>query len=124
VYEALAPYAAAEPERTASAMPVLAQLLQGKPLGEEFWTEEKWASASFVWRPILPNSLTPGELVRVKVDAYDDERAVLNGKVGRVSALRGGMIINYDDEQGSTMGDRHPLDKLERQIPIRRGVTQ
>jgi hypothetical protein len=103
---------------------VLSQLLRGEPLPEEWWADEKRAVLTHVWRPIPPNSLAPGDIVRVKQDAYTGHRSAVNGMVGRVSALRGGVIVNYDDQQGATMGDRHMLDKLERQVPIRRGATK
>jgi hypothetical protein len=125
MHEALTPYAIANPEQTAAAMPIVAQLMSGQPLGEEFWSEKKMATATFVWRPVLPNSLAPGDIVRVRHDAYEGMRAAVNGKTGRVAAIRGGVLVNYDDAQGLSMGDRHAADKLERQIPIRRrGVTK
>jgi hypothetical protein len=128
VYETLIPYGEADYERTAEAMPVIAQLLLGRPLTEEFWSEEKKAARTFTWATILPNSLKPGEVVRVRHDAYTDKAAAHNGKVGYVSALRGGVIVVYTDGtgSGSGMGTRHEASKLERQVPIRttkRGVT-
>jgi len=119
LHEALNPYAIADPEGTESAMPVAAQLLAGKPLGEEFWSEKKRATATHVWRPILPNSLHAGDVVRVKQDAYTGPRAAVNGKVGTVAAIRGGIVVHYEGH-ALGMGDRHATDKLERQIPIRR----
>lgn len=124
VHETLAPYAKEDLDGTAEAMPVLGWLMQGRALGEQQWSEKKKATATHVWRPILPNSLAPGDVVRVKPGAYEGARSAMNGKTGRVSALRGGVIVNYDGEQGATMGDRHAPDKLERQVPIRRGVTK
>lgn len=120
VHEALTPYIEADHGRTVDAMPVLAQLLQGKPLGEEFWTVEKRDTATHVWRPIMPNSLHAGDVVRIKHDAYTGARAAVNGRTGRVAAIRGGIIVTYDDSPGLGMGDRHMPDKLERQLPIRR----
>lgn len=121
VHETLIRYAEASPEEAAAAMPVLAQLIQGRMLGEEFWTEEKRFARTYTWIPIPPNSLHPGDVVRVKLDAYTGEMAQHNGKRGRVAALRGGVIVSYDDESGSgtRMGVRHPSEKLERRIPFR-----
>ena len=120
MHEALNPYAIADPEGTASAMPIVARLMVGLPLGEAQWSERKRATATFVWREVLPNSLSPGDIVRVKPDAYTDQRAAVNGKVGTVTALRGGVVVRYEGQRALTMGDRHAPDKLERQVPIRR----
>ena len=102
-------------------MPVIAQLLLGKPLTEEFWSEEKLTTRTHTWARILPNSLTPGDVVRVRHDAYTGTAAVHNGKLGYVSALRGGVIVVYTDEggHGTGLGTRHEASKLERQVPIR-----
>jgi hypothetical protein len=129
VYETLIPYGEADYERTVAAMPIIAQLLLGKPLTEEFWSEEKRAARTHTWAPILPRSLIQGDRVRVRVDAYEGSMAAHNGLVGRVAALRGGVVVAYENVRGSGMGMgvRHPVDKLERQVPIRttkRGVTQ
>jgi hypothetical protein len=110
-------------------MPVIAQLLLGKPLTEEFWSEEKLAARSHTWARILPNSLTPGDVVRVRHDAYTGKAAQHNGKLGYVSALRGGVIVVYTDEggRGVGLGTRLEASKLERQVPIRttkRGATK
>jgi hypothetical protein len=119
MHEALTPYAIADPERTADAMPIVAQLMAGQPLGEEHWSPKKRDTATHVWRPVLPNSLHAGDVVRIKVDAYTGPRAAVNGKVGTVAAIRGGIVVSYEGQQLG-MGDRHTTDKLERQIPIRR----
>lgn len=108
-------------------MPVLAQLLQGSPLREEFWTEERLAERTHVWRQVLPNSLRPGDVVRVRFDAYTDRMSVHNGLVGQVAALRNGVVIAYDGDtyaDGTRMGVRHPPEKLERQVPLRRPAQQ
>jgi hypothetical protein len=112
-----------------AAMPIIAQLLQGKPLTEEFWSPEKLEARTYTWARILPNSLTPGDVVRVRHDAYTGTAASHNGKLGYVSALRGGVIVVYTDKEGRGvgMGTRHEASALERQVPIRtttRGATQ
>jgi hypothetical protein len=70
--------------------------------------------------------LHPGDVVRVRYDAYTDEdpRVLHNGRVGRVSALRNGVVVTYDDGPQGSMGTRHMPEQLERQVPIRRRVTQ
>jgi hypothetical protein len=122
LHEALYPYAAEDRERTLASMPVLARLLVGQPLTEDLWASEKRAARTFTWIPAQPRSLHPGDQVRVKVDAYPagKPQAAHNGKVGRVVALRGGVIVAYDGERSASMGVRHPWDKLDRQVPIKR----
>ncbi len=122
LHEALYPYAAEDHERTVAAMPVLARLLVGQPLTEDLWSAEKRDARTYTWISVPPHSLHPGDQVRVKVDAYPagDARAAHNGKVGRVAALRGGVVVAYDGERSATMGVRHPSEKLERQVPIKR----
>ena len=129
VYETLIPYGEADYERTVAAMPIIARLLQGQPLTEEFWSPEKQDARTHTWARIAPNSLKPGDVVRVRHDAYTGNAAAHNGKLGYVSALRGGVIVVYTDKTGKGvgMGTRHEASKLERQVPIRmtkRGVTQ
>lgn len=122
VHEALAPYAEADPERTIAAMPVLAALIRGRGLPEELWESDKQAALTYRWVPVMPNSLHPGDRVRVKIDAYVGEMAAHNGRSGYVAGLRAGVIVTYDDEGGQGMGHRHPADKLERQLPIKKGA--
>jgi hypothetical protein len=126
VHETLAPYAHQDTERTMDAMPVIARLLQGQPLTEEYWTADRLAQRTHRWIRALPNSLTPGDVVRVRPDAYeiDGNLAGHNGRVGRVAGIRGGVLVTYDGTQGARMGYRHSADKLERQVPIPRGVTK
>ncbi len=117
------PYGEADYERTVEAMPAIAQLLLGRPLTEEFWSEEKQAARTHRWVPILPNSLIQGDKVRVRPDAYEGSMAAHNGMIGRVAALRGGVVVAYENVRstgrGMGMGVRHPADKLEREVPIR-----
>lgn len=103
-------------------MPVLAQLIRGRPLTEELWSEAKRDARTFTWAMVLPNSLHQGDRVRVRTDAYDGVMAAHNGRTGHVSALRGGVVVTYDGEN-MTMGSRHQPEMLQRQVPIRR-VTQ
>ena len=126
VHEVLHPYAVADPERTAAAMPVIAQLLLGKPLTEEFWEPGKLAARTHTWVPVLARAVHPGDVVRVRHDAYDDAdpMAPHNGRKGRVTALRNGVLVVYDGAAHASMGVRHPPNKLELQVPIRRRVTQ
>lgn len=126
VHETLAPYAEADPEGTADAMRVVAHLIQGKPLGEDVWTEEKRATATHVWRAVQVRGVHVGDTVRIKHDAFQGRDAVLNGKVGKVTAIRGGIIVMYDDvvDKSKSMGVRHTPDELEVQLAIPRRVTQ
>jgi hypothetical protein len=128
VHEALAPYAEADPDRTAQVMPVISHLLLGLPLTEEHWSEEKRRTATHVWRPVQVRGVHVGDTVRVKHDAYPRSTNLYadNGRVGKVSALRGGIIVMYDDvvNKSTSMGTRHPPEKLEVQVPIPRRVTQ
>jgi len=123
LHEALAPYAKEDLEHTELAMPIAARLLTGQPLTDAHWAPSKRETATFVWRPALPNSLHPGDLVRVKQDAYEGSRAAVNGRVGTVAAIRGGIVIHYEGQRLG-MGDRHTTDKLERQVPIRRSAEK
>jgi hypothetical protein len=122
VHETLAPYAHSDPEPVNAAMPVLAQLIRGRPLTEEMWAPDKRAALRYRWVQVLPRSLSPGDRVRVKTDAYTGDQAADNGRTGYVAGLRNGVVVSYDDEGGRGMGHRHPPDKLERQVPITRRV--
>lgn len=127
VHELLAPYVEAGPETVLAVLPVIAQLLQGKPLSEEFWSEQKRATATYVWRPITVRGVHVGDTVRVKDDAYEGHVGRLhNGQVGTVSALRNGVVVRYTNVAGpsTTMGVRHPPDKLEVQVPVRPGALK
>jgi hypothetical protein len=126
VHETLAPYAAADLERTVEAMPVIAELLLGRELTEEMWEPGKHAARTHTWVPGRARGIHPGDVVRVRRDAYPggDAMAAHNGRQGRVSALRNGVMVVYDGAPRATMGIRHPPDKLEVQVPIRRRVTQ
>jgi len=125
VHEALAPYVHQDIEHTLPAMPVIAQLLQGKPLTEELWEPEKRAARTYTWVPVMARGVYPGHTVRVKQDAYGPQNPLAshNGRKGTVSALRGGVIVVYEGASGASMGTRHPPDKLEVQVPIQRRVT-
>jgi hypothetical protein len=116
VHETLAPYADADAEQAGEAMAVVAQLIQGKPLGEEFWTTEKKRTATHVWRPAQVRGVHVGDTVRIKA----------NQRVGKVSALRGGVIVMLDNvvSKSTSMGIRYTIDELEVQIPIPRRVTK
>jgi hypothetical protein len=109
-------------------LPALAQLIQGKPLGEEFWTDEKKRTATYVWRPVQVRGVNVGDTVRIKHDAFTGKEAALNGKTGKVTAIRNGIIVMYDDvadkSTSTSLGFRHTLDELEVQIAIPRRVTQ
>jgi hypothetical protein len=126
VLETLAPYIVADPEQVAEAMPVVAQLIQGKPLGEDLWTEEKKRTATHVWRPVQVRGVHVGDTVRIKHDAFQGREAVLNGRTGKVTALRGGIIVMYDDvvDKSKSLGARHTAGELEVQIAIPRRVTK
>jgi class 3 adenylate cyclase len=123
LHETLHPYAAEDRERTLAALPVLARLLVGQPLTEEYWEPGKRSAITHAWRPVLVRGVNPGDTVRVKSDAYGplEQGGAHNGRIGKVVALRGGVVVAYDDVRGSTsMGVRHPPEKLEVQVPIRR----
>jgi hypothetical protein len=126
VHEALEPYAEGDTERTMTALPVIAQLLLGKPLTEEMWEPGKKQARTHTWIPVQARGIYPGDVVRVRADAYpgDDPMAQHNGKQGTVAALRNGVMVAYDGAPHATMGVRHPLDKLEVRVPIRRRVTK
>jgi hypothetical protein len=126
VLETLAPYVAADPQQVAEAMPVVAQLIQGKLLGEEFWTEEKKQTATHVWRPVQVRGIHVGDTVRIRHDAFTGRQSVLNGRTGKVAALRGGIIVMYDDvvDKSKSLGARHTAEELEVQIAIPRRVTK
>jgi len=122
VLDTLLPYVEADPENTVKAFPVIARLLSGQPLTEEFWEETQRATRLWDWKPVLPRTLRPGDVVRVRHDAYDGASGRLhNGREGRVLALRGGIIIGYMDASGKRstgMGIRHEMGKLERRVPV------
>ena len=121
VHETLAPYAHQDPLPVEDAMPVLAQLIRGRPLTEDQWAPEKRDARTHTWAPVLPRSLRQGDRVRVKRDAYDGVKAAHNGRTGYVSAIRGDIIVSYDGESMS-MGSHHRPEMLERQVPIQRGT--
>jgi hypothetical protein len=126
VQQTLAPYAEAAPENTAGAMRVVAELIQGRRLTEEFWEPTKRVAVTHTWRPVMTRGVHTGDTVRVRHDAYEGEAAIHNGRVGKVVALRNGVIVAYEDTQGKSarMGVRHPPGKLELQVPIKRRVTK
>lgn len=109
------------PDEAKKAADIAAHLIQRKPLTEEHWSAEK-VSSGYRWVPLLPRSVQPGDVVRVRQDAYsspDMERH--NGMQGTVSAIRGGIYVIYDAmrEQGWTMmGVMHKPDALERRIHV------
>lgn len=125
VLEVLFPYAEADPESTAEAGHVLGRLADGKPLdSREYWSKKKRAEQQWDWVPALPRSLSPGDMVRVKRDAYQGDLSVHNGKVGTVVALRRGVIVQYENH-GAGMGFLHDVSRLERRVLLRaRGRTQ
>jgi hypothetical protein len=128
VHETLAPYAHQDGKRTLEAMPVIARLLQGLPLTEEYWEQSKREALTYTWIPVRTRGVHTGDTVRVRIDAYEDGDPLVahNGRRGTVVALRAGVRVSYDDIKGKStdMGTRHAPDKLEVQVPIRRRVTQ
>jgi hypothetical protein len=118
VHETVGPYAEAEAEKVAAAMPVLARLLEGKPLDERrYWSNQRRAEQQWDWAPALPRTIGPGSVVRVKPDAYADNRRGHNGKVGTVVAIRRDVIVDYSGG-GIGMGYHHEMSKLERRVPL------
>ena len=68
------------------------------------------------WGPVLPGAYSIGDTVRVRRDAYEGDRGVRNnGKRGRVTAARDGLVlVVYDDAFSSDIQYRHAPEKLER----------
>lgn len=110
--------AIAWPEETALAVPLLSKLIVGEQLTEDDWSEAKKAEG-FVWRPVVPQSLQVGDVVRVRLDAYaDSDRSAHNGRQGKVSAIRNGVYVLYDggDPKVTQMGVRHDPRHIERRV--------
>lgn len=70
------------------------------------------------WGPVLPGAYRIGDTVRVKADAYDGDRGVRNnGKRGRVTAARDGLVlVVYEDAFSADIQYRHAPEKLERLV--------
>jgi hypothetical protein len=115
-----------EPDEVEAAMPVLAQLVLGKPLGEEHWSAKAWELAQYIWRPAMPNSLSVGDPVRVKMDGYpdDDPMSAINGREGVISGIRHGVLVAFfEDAYGPAtdgIGIRIETERLEQKLMINR----
>ena len=98
---------------------MLTHLLVGMPIPEELWTTEQQEQRLYTWIPALPRSLHPGDKVRVRHDAYPQGSPgyAHNGREGTVMAIRRGIIVGYT---GTSTGIRHEIERLERQVPLRR----
>jgi hypothetical protein len=109
----------ASPDAAEKAVRIASKLMVGQPLTETEWTQEK-LDEGYRWVPVFPRSIQMGDVVRVRQDAYSEpERAPHNGKQGKVSAIRNGIHVIYDDLAGKTaMGVLHQPDKLERRIKV------
>lgn len=71
------------------------------------------------WRPFHLGYVTPGTVVRVRIDAYDGEQGRKhNGMVGRLVAARGGQAIVQYAESSEGMGHRHHPWALEAMGPM------
>ena len=109
-----------------AALPLLAQLLLGKPLSDEHWSAKAWAAAQYVWRPAMPNSLSVGDPVRIKMDGYpdDDPMRAINGREGVIAGIRHGVLVAFmEDSYGpatSSMGVRIEVERLEQKLMVNR----
>ena len=100
---------------------ILSNLLVGKSIPQDLWTEEKRAELAYRWVPVMPRSVNPGDVVRVKEDAYapTSKMARHNGMTGTVVALRRGVVVSYTGfAGGSGLGVTHPPAALERRVPV------
>jgi len=97
------------------------ELLRGRSLGEDHWTDLKRATdtnARAVWVQVQPGHvLNRQDRVRIKSDAYDGALGLAhNGRTGSVMGVRYGMaIVHYDDEPAGT-GHHHSIRLLEKRI--------
>ena len=107
-----------EVEDARQACLILVQLMLGKPLPQELWTEEKRAELAYRWVPVMPRAINPGDVVRVKEDAYAPTSTMRshNGMTGIVVAIRRGVVVSYTG--GSGLGVTHPPAALERRVPV------
>jgi hypothetical protein len=113
--------AEAFPEETSSSVGLVAKLITGTPLGEEDWSEQKKAEG-YVWRPVVARELRPGQVVRVREDAYTEMQSMYahNGRQGKVLTIRNGIVVLYDNVGSNVtqMGVTHDPSKLERRVRI------
>ena len=107
-----------EVEDAGRACLILSNLLVGKSIPQDLWTEEKRAELAYRWVPVMPRSVNPGDVVRVKQDAYasTSNMRTHNGLVGTVVALRRGVVVSYTGQRG--LGVTHPPAALERRVPV------
>lgn len=117
VHETLRLYAEVEPEKVTEACHVIARLVDGQSLDErEYWSTQKRDEQRWDWAPALPRTIGPGSKVRVKLDAYDDERRWHNGAIGVVVGIRRDVVVNYTNDTG--VGYHHEMNRLERQVLV------
>jgi hypothetical protein len=103
---------------------VLATLLMGKEIPEAWWAQSKKDSRTFTWVTAMPRALHPGDVVRVKTDAYVPNHPLHahNGREGVVTAIRGGIVVSYAKSAG--LGTRHEHIRLEKQVPVQPKVVK
>jgi hypothetical protein len=99
------------PAMTEEVMTIFPQLAKGFSLHEEE------VETDFIWRDLQPGQITVGDVVRVKLDAFEDNLGPIhNGRRGVVVAVRyGDVIINdTDGKQPVLKGVHYSPYKLEK----------
>jgi hypothetical protein len=105
----------------ATALNIIDELLRGRALKSELWSEQKRAddaNASAVWIAVQPGAaLNRQDRVRVQNNAYEDENGrAHNGRSGTVMAVRYGMaVVHYDGDPPGT-GQHHNIRLLEKRV--------
>lgn len=96
-------------------------LLHGRALDEESWSAAKRSAVDLsqsTWVRVQPGQeLNRQDRVRVRPDAYDDQRAMLhNGRIGSILMVRYGRAVVHYEGDPPGRGHDHDIRLLDKLV--------